>query len=294
MSFHEETLLRARSFSRGATRPPSASLSTPKVRRPHAHAAADRKRPARLQAPVEVKIKGGAPNKWRWAACVLNNDSYGGRTYMMLDGPSSSVFVPHAEIRERVRPVGGPSHRARLFCYLCGREAGLASFSFHLQKCILFFDARVALPTRATLELVDPRSLPEGPGSDLDEYNLRARQVHDEFVKPKCPRCAKTFAPVALVAHVKECLKDRPRVVAEIISRFGPKGYRPFGERLIGGAATRSPMHSFCHPTTQGGKFNVERPSRHKTWEPKNNDYRAKPHLTVPKPGKLVHRSSTE
>ena len=63
-----------------------------------------------------------------------------------IEAPQS-IIVAHDEIASRVRPIGAAA-RCRVTCFLCGKEAGLASLKWHFQKCLLKWDRRVALPQR--------------------------------------------------------------------------------------------------------------------------------------------------
>lgn len=63
-----------------------------------------------------------------------------------IEAPQS-IIVAHDEIASRVRPIAAAA-RCRVTCFLCGKEAGLASLKWHFQKCLLKWDRRVALPQR--------------------------------------------------------------------------------------------------------------------------------------------------
>jgi len=119
----------------------------------------------------EIKMPiAGTVGDFSWRPAVLEKDlAEGGRRFALVDDAQAKpVVVPRDEIRGNVRPLGATQVRARTFCFLCGRELGLPGLPFHIQKCLLKWDSRVALPSRHLLELVDPRALPTGPGKDLE------------------------------------------------------------------------------------------------------------------------------
>lgn len=87
-------------------------------------------------------------------------------------------------------PYREPAKRARVLCFLCDKEVGIASLPHHHQKCLVRWDRRVGLPPQ-TLEMTDPRAIPTEPGRDLVEYNKRAKYMYDNYVMPKCPNCCK-------------------------------------------------------------------------------------------------------
>jgi len=66
--------------------------------------------------------------------------------------------------------------------------------------------------------------------------------VYETTVKPKCPGCLLPFTPSSLISHAKECLKPRPRLLAQVLATFGPDGYEPLGAKLVGGKRCK-PKH---------------------------------------------------
>ena len=121
----------------------------------------------------EVKsLCAGTTDDWEWLPAVLEADlGISGHKYAVLDGLSTarSVTILRDDIRDRVRTLGSSGAvRARAFCFLCGKEPGVASLPFHFQKCLQFWDSRTALPSNHMLEMTDPRALPRGPGAGLE------------------------------------------------------------------------------------------------------------------------------
>jgi len=192
---------------------------------------------------VEILISKGI---WKQGILEENHEAY--RKYILIDDETStlstststlpSIEIRCEEIHYRVRKYGNETKRARVFCFLCGHQVGLSSLQMHFQKCILKWDKRVAIPIQYSLELFDPRSLQKSDNSrcykeNLDAYNKRAQYIFEEYVKPKCPGCSQGFFLDSLISHVKECCSTQPRVIAEMISKFGGDLYRPIAEDIL-------------------------------------------------------------
>ncbi len=231
-----------------------------------------RRGPSKPAQLIEVKVPkvGGEEGGKEWVAAVFEKDlGDAGRKYTILEDPVAtndddededqeddddnggdrggdndenrrastqaprSVVFAHEDISSHVRPLGA-APRCRVKCFLCGKEVGLKSLHFHFQKCLLKWDRRVALPQRHAMEMFDPRSLPSGPGPELDAYNLRAEEIHRDTVMPRCPNCFKTFNSESIISHVNNCCKGRPALIKSVTDRYDPKGYRPLGEKLVG------------------------------------------------------------
>lgn len=164
---------------------------------------------ARLRRPESCKpvalLEVLCNNGRDWIPATLEVELEASRRYTLLDGSNRSEEIEYGETHHRVRKFGTNPKQSRAFCFLCGREAGLYSLHFHFQKCLLKWDRRISLPFTdgIGMELFDQRSLPSKPGKELDLYNERALFIFREYIKPKCPGCAKNFMLDCLIGHVK-------------------------------------------------------------------------------------------
>uniref|UniRef100_A0A7S2CGQ3 Uncharacterized protein n=1 Tax=Octactis speculum TaxID=3111310 RepID=A0A7S2CGQ3_9STRA len=146
---------------------------------------------------------------------------------LMKNSPVPARLLPRCR-----RVVSRPPRQkpARIVCFLCGKEAGIALIHMHFQKCLGRWDHRQGLPL--AMELTDPRAIPKTHGPDLDAYNLRAMEVYRSSM-PQCPRCGKKFVEKSIVLHIKLCCGSKwASVVHETEDRYKPEGYDPLMKKL--------------------------------------------------------------